>query len=185
MKFILMMHAPRQGWETSGIGTWPPEDIKTHIGFMMNLNKDLREAGTLVSAEGLDGPERARLVRARAGGGAPMTDGPFPEAKEFLAGFWIIDVESAEDAYASLDGRSRGSGTVAAPTPTAGKTSIASISRRLSMTPKRGPSARGCRKRKRRPEGRRSVGQISSSGNGRRSRLAISEIRIKTISTAP
>jgi hypothetical protein len=100
MKFILMMHTPRQGWETSGIGTWPPDDIKAHIGFMMNLNKDLRESGTLVSAEGLDGPERARLVRARAGGGAPITDGPFPEAKEFLAGFWIIDVESAEDAYA-------------------------------------------------------------------------------------
>ena len=100
MKFILMMHAPRQGWETAGIGTWPPNDIKAHIGFMMDLNKDLRESGTLVSGEGLDGPERAKLVRARAGGGAPITDGPCPETKEFLAGFWIIDVESAEQAYA-------------------------------------------------------------------------------------
>jgi hypothetical protein len=100
MKFILMMHAPRQGWETAGIGTWPPEDIKAHIGFMMNLNRELKASGTFVAGEGLDGPERARLVRARAGGGTPITDGPFPETKEFLAGFWIVDVDSAEDAYA-------------------------------------------------------------------------------------
>ena len=99
MKYMLMMHAPRAGWETAGIGTWPPEDIKAHISFMHRFNKELKEAGELVGAEGLAGPEQARVVRARKGGGPEVTDGPFAEAKEFLAGYWIVDVESRERAY--------------------------------------------------------------------------------------
>jgi hypothetical protein len=100
MKYMLMMHAPRAGWEKAGIGTWPPEDIKAHIGFMHRFNKELREAGELVGAEGLAGPEQARAVRAGKGGAPEVTDGPFAEAKEFLAGFWIVDCESKERAYA-------------------------------------------------------------------------------------
>ena len=42
---MLMMHAPRAGWKDAGIGTWPPEDIKAHIGFMIRFNKELTEAG--------------------------------------------------------------------------------------------------------------------------------------------
>jgi hypothetical protein len=97
---MLMMHAPRTGWETAGIGTWPPDDIKAHIGFMLRFNKELREAGALVGAEGLAGPEQARVVRAGKNGAPDVTDGPFAEAKEFLAGYWIVDVESPEQAYA-------------------------------------------------------------------------------------
>jgi hypothetical protein len=99
MKYMLMMHAPRAGWETAGIGTWPMEDIKAHIGFMMRFNQELGEAGELVAAEGLAGPEQARIVRAKATGEPEVTDGPYAEAKEFLAGFWIVDVESTERAY--------------------------------------------------------------------------------------
>ena len=100
MKFMLMMHAPRAGWETAGIGTWPPEDIKAHIGFMIGFARELGESGVVVGAEGLDLPEQARVVRATAAGAPAVTDGPFPEAKEFLAGYWIVDVESPEQAYA-------------------------------------------------------------------------------------
>ena len=100
MKYMLMMHAPRGGWETAGIGTWPPDDIKAHIGFMLRFNTELREAGELVGAEGLAGPEQARVVRADRNGAPDVTDGPFAEAKEFLAGYWIVDVESPEHAYA-------------------------------------------------------------------------------------
>lgn len=100
MKFMLMMHAPRAGWETAGIGTWPPEDIKAHIGFMIGFAKELGDSGVLVGAEGLDLPEQARIVRATPAGSPAVTDGPFPEAKEFLAGYWIVDVESPEQAYA-------------------------------------------------------------------------------------
>jgi hypothetical protein len=52
----------------------------------------------LVSAEGLSFPDQAKLVRAGKDG-QPVTDGIFPESKEFLAGFWIIDVDSPQRAY--------------------------------------------------------------------------------------
>ena len=100
MKYMMMMHAPRAGWKDAGIGTWPPDDIKAHIGFMMQFNKELKDAGEFVDAQGLALPEQARIVRAARGGAPEVTDGPYPEAKEFLAGFWIIDCESAERAYA-------------------------------------------------------------------------------------
>jgi hypothetical protein len=99
MKYMLMMHAPRAGWKDAGIGTWPPEDIKAHINFMHRFNKELTDAGELVSAQGLNLPEEARVVRSGKAGAPEVTDGPFPEAKEFLAGFWIIDCESKERAY--------------------------------------------------------------------------------------
>ena len=99
MKYMLMMHAPKEGWSSAGIGTWPPKDIQAHIAFMMDLNATLKAAGELVDAQGLAGPEEAKLVRAR-NDGTPDTDGPFAEAKEFLAGFWIVDVDSTERAYA-------------------------------------------------------------------------------------
>src|SRR5688572_13255795 len=99
MKYMLMMHAPRVGWKKAGIGTWPPEDIKAHIDFMRGFTGKLAKAGELVGAEGLSGPEDARIVRADATGEPVVTDGPYPEAKEFLAGYWIVDCESTERAY--------------------------------------------------------------------------------------
>lgn len=96
MKYILMMNTMKAG---QGIPSWPRKDLQAHIAFMMNLNKDLRDAGELVSAEGLSFPDQAKLVRAGKNG-VPITDGVFPESKEFLAGFWIIDVDTPERAYA-------------------------------------------------------------------------------------
>ena len=96
MKYILMMNTMKAG---DGIPSWPIKDLQTHIAFMMNLNKDLRDSGELVSAEGLSFPDQARLVRAGKNG-VPITDGVFPESKEFLAGFWIVDVDTPERAYA-------------------------------------------------------------------------------------
>ena len=99
MKFILMMGMKADAESNSkGIMTWPKHDIQAHISFMMSLNKQLKEAGELVSAEGLAWPDQAKLVRAGSDG-TPVTDGVFPESKEFLIGYWIIDVESAERAY--------------------------------------------------------------------------------------
>jgi hypothetical protein len=99
MKYMLMMHAPRVGWEKAGIGTWPPEDFKAHIGFMKRFSQELNDSGELVAAEGLALPEQARVVRASKNGAPEVTDGPFAEAKEFLAGYWIVDCESTERAY--------------------------------------------------------------------------------------
>lgn len=100
MKYMMMMHAPRAGWKEAGIGTWPIEDLKAHIAFMHRFNKELTDNGEFVDAQGLALPEHARVVRAGKTGAPEVTDGPFPEAKEFLAGFWIIDCESPERAYA-------------------------------------------------------------------------------------
>ncbi len=96
MKFMLMMHTPSGG--PYQIASWPPKDIHAHIEFMKGFAKELSAAGELVGAEGLAGPEQAKRVRA-GNDGKPITDGVFPEAKEFLAGYWIVDVESPERAY--------------------------------------------------------------------------------------
>jgi len=98
MKYMLMMHAPKEGWTNAGIGTWPKEAIHAHIAFMIGLNKRLKASGEFVDAQGLAGPEEAKVVRARKDG-TPDTDGPFAEAKEFLAGFWIVEVNSTQRAY--------------------------------------------------------------------------------------
>jgi hypothetical protein len=95
MKYMLMMHYTGEG---PPIHTWPPEDIKAHIDFMQRFSKELAERGELVAAEGLAGPDQAQVVRARKGGPPAVTDGPFPEAKEFLAGFWIVDCEGPKRA---------------------------------------------------------------------------------------
>ena len=98
MKYMVMMGGTKAGAKEMGIGTWPKEDIKAHIEFMHRFNKELRDAGEFVTAEGLDMPDQAKLVRAGKDG-RPITDGVFPESKEFLAGYWIIDVESPQRAY--------------------------------------------------------------------------------------
>jgi hypothetical protein len=98
MRYMLMMNAPRGNGEYQ-VGSWAPDDLKAHIGFMHQLNRRLKESGELVSAEGLAAPGEARLVRAGKKGAPPVTDGVFPESKEFLAGFWIVDVDRPERAY--------------------------------------------------------------------------------------
>jgi hypothetical protein len=99
MKFILMMGMKTdEKSQANGIMTWAKEDLKAHIQFMMDLNKELKALGELVSAEGLAWPDQAKLVRAGKDG-VPVTDGIFPESKEFLIGYWIVDVESPERAY--------------------------------------------------------------------------------------
>lgn len=96
MKYILMMHCPRTGYDT--FGAMPKDAIRAHIAFQHDLDKSLRESGELVSGEGLADPKQALIVRAGKDG-APITDGVFPESKEFLAGYWIVDVPSPERAY--------------------------------------------------------------------------------------
>jgi hypothetical protein len=98
MKFMLMMNAPRGVGDWS-VANWAPDDLKAHINFMKRFAKELGAAGELVGAEGLAAPGQARIVRATKSGAPEVTDGPFPEAKEFLAGYWIVDVESPQRAY--------------------------------------------------------------------------------------
>lgn len=94
MKYMLMMNTMRAG---QGVPEWPHKDLQAHIAFMVGFVKELRASGELVAAEGLSFPDQAKLVRADKNG-EPITDGAFPESKEFLAGYWIVDVDTPERA---------------------------------------------------------------------------------------
>jgi hypothetical protein len=76
---------------------WTPEEIDAHLGYYRALNKELEASAELVQTEILTGPDLAKIVTSD--GTAPVvTDGPFQEFKEWLAGYQIVDVESEERA---------------------------------------------------------------------------------------
>jgi hypothetical protein len=96
VKYILMMNARKSNWEA--YAKWSKEDLARNVEFMRSFARELRDSGVFVAAEGLGWPDEARVVSAGKDG-EPVTDGVFPESKEFLAGYWIVDVESPEQAY--------------------------------------------------------------------------------------
>ena len=96
MKYILMMHGQKGSWDE--YAKWSKEDLQRNVEFMQRFSKELHEAGVFVDTKGLARPQEAKLVRA-ANNGEPITDGVFPESKEFLAGYLIVDVESSQRAY--------------------------------------------------------------------------------------
>jgi len=96
MKYILLMNGTK-----AGVGTylaWSKKDIDAHMAVLTSINKELTESGEFVGTEGLAGPDQAKVVRGQKAG-MPVTDGIFPEAKEFLLGYWIVDVKTPERAY--------------------------------------------------------------------------------------
>ena len=97
MKFMLLQHYGRVEGDVPPMSQWAPEDVVAHIQFQKDLNAELRERGEFVEAQALTGPEQAKIV---LGQGADMviTDGPFAESKELLAGWRMVDVESEERA---------------------------------------------------------------------------------------
>lgn len=89
MKYMIMMFGEAAGM----METEPPAWIKEMIGFMVQIDKDLRDSGELVFQAGLTDGSTAKLVRLE--NGVPVaTDGPFAESKESLIGYWVVDVES-------------------------------------------------------------------------------------------
>jgi hypothetical protein len=95
MKYMIMMNTPRDGY--AQFMSWPREILEAHFAFMEAFGQKLRASGELLSAEGLASPVQAKAVRAGKDG-KPVTDGVFPESKEFLAGYWIVDVDGPERA---------------------------------------------------------------------------------------
>jgi hypothetical protein len=92
MRFMMLMIP--QGYEAAAPGTMPPVEA---VAAMMKYNEALKEAGVLVTLDGLHPPSMG--VRVSFAGGKPVvTDGPFTEAKEVLGGYWMIDVKSKEEA---------------------------------------------------------------------------------------
>jgi hypothetical protein len=97
MKYILLMTGTKTGVDL--YHAWSKKDVDAHMAVLKSINKELTESGEFVSTEGLAGPDQARVVCGQKGG-MPVTDGIFPESKEFLLGYWIVDVETPERAYA-------------------------------------------------------------------------------------
>jgi hypothetical protein len=96
MRFILMMTGKKADWDA--FMKWSKSDLQAHVAFMQKFSQELKEEGVFVATHGLAAPDQALIVRAGSKG-EPVTDGIFPESKEFLAGFWIVDVENAQQAY--------------------------------------------------------------------------------------
>ncbi len=96
MKYILLMTGTRAG--VDAYRAWSQKDIQAHFAFLTRLSKELTESGEFVATAPLGPPDQAKVVRAGPGG-VPITDGVFPESKEFLLGYWIVDVQSPERAY--------------------------------------------------------------------------------------
>ncbi|WP_441251791.1 YciI family protein [Kitasatospora sp. McL0602] len=95
---MLLMQFSERGTDFAPITEWTQEEIRAHIGFMKDTNTRLTGTGELVDAQGLAMPATAKIVRSHAGGTPLITEGPFAETKEFLAGWWIVDCESPERA---------------------------------------------------------------------------------------
>ena len=97
MKYILLMSGTMAGVE--GYHAWSKQDIEAHMAVLQRINKDVAASGEFVATQGLANPSEAKVVRGEKHG-MPVTDGIFPESKEFLLGYWIVDVATPERAYA-------------------------------------------------------------------------------------
>lgn len=113
MKYILLMSGTKAGVDT--YRAWSKKDIDAHMSVLTSLNRELAESGEFVATQGLAAPHEAKLVRG-VQNGMPITDGIFAESKEFLLGYWIVDVASPERAYEIAGGISAAPGPGGVPT---------------------------------------------------------------------
>jgi hypothetical protein len=98
MKYMMLMQFSAAQRDFPSIDTWTADEVKAHMEFMQNTNEEFTKSGEFVDGQGLAMPDQARIVRANGGKPPVVSDGPFPETKEFLAGWWIVDCETAERA---------------------------------------------------------------------------------------
>ena len=90
MRFMVLVKAN----EDSEAGVLPSQEILTEMG---KYNEELVKAGVMLAAEGLQPSSKGARIKF-SGGKTTVTDGPFTEAKELIAGFWIWQVKSKEEA---------------------------------------------------------------------------------------
>lgn len=102
MKYLVMVQGTQQDYEAmKGKGSdnsvaWSQEDVQAMYAFMSDLNNDLAESGEMVDGQGLAEPAKTRHVTLGDDGKAVITDGPYSETKELLAGYWVLDCASLE-----------------------------------------------------------------------------------------
>ncbi|MBO0708707.1 MAG: hypothetical protein J2P43_02930 [Candidatus Dormibacteraeota bacterium] len=104
MKYMILTYASQRDYDAmagkpAGDAVWSPQDFAAMGAFMESFNRELSESGELVETRALAAPAHARRLQTR--GGAPVvTDGPFAETTEVLAGYWIVECESFDRATA-------------------------------------------------------------------------------------
>ena len=103
MKYMILINASQQDYDAmagrpaSEQPGWTPADFEAMGAFMESFNKELADSGELVDTRGLTAPAHARRIQLH--GGVPVvTDGPYPEAEEVLAGYWIVECDSFDRA---------------------------------------------------------------------------------------
>ncbi|MEV0715863.1 YciI family protein [Asanoa sp. NPDC050611] len=83
---------------TEPMTDWTPDEVKAHMDYYAALREELLQSGELVTQEALTGPELAKVVRSDGRNAPVVTDGPYAEFKEMLAGYQLVDVDSEERA---------------------------------------------------------------------------------------
>lgn len=96
-KFLLLMHYDGGNVDTPML-EWDEPDMTAHLQYLNDHLERLRESGELVEAQALTWPQHAKVVRAASVSAPVLTDGPYAESKEVLAGYTMVDVESEERA---------------------------------------------------------------------------------------
>lgn len=96
MRYILLMQGTPADWRR--FASLPAQDLAAHVAFTRQLDRELVASGELVSGLGLVGPLSAQLVQAQGAGAPLVSQGPFPAARAFVAGYWVVDCDSLERA---------------------------------------------------------------------------------------
>jgi hypothetical protein len=98
MRFMLLQNYGEVESDCPPMDEWTPAEIAAHIEFQQTLNEELVRSGELVDAQGLAGPDQAKFVVSDGQRAPVITDGPYPESKELLAGYRLIDVDTLDRA---------------------------------------------------------------------------------------
>jgi hypothetical protein len=104
MKYMILTYGSQLDYDgmagkPDGRSAWTAEDFAAMGEFMTSFNKELAESGELVETRALAAPVHTRRVGGGLERGLPVvTDGPYPEAQEVLAGYWIVECDSFDRA---------------------------------------------------------------------------------------
>lgn len=93
-RFLLIVNHDPGVTDAPPMDEWTPDEVSAHMNYYEALNRELIDSGELVGGSILADPRLARIVRCDGASPPVVTDGPFPESKEVVAGFQVVDVES-------------------------------------------------------------------------------------------
>jgi hypothetical protein len=104
VKYMILTYASQQDYDAMAgkaddVPAWPGEDFAAMAAFMESFNRELTESGELVETRGLAAPVHTRRVGSALKTGVPVvTDGPYAETEEVLAGYWVVECDSFDRA---------------------------------------------------------------------------------------